>query len=171
MGFPWVGRCFPPKSHVQGEPRAHLEIILRVECKHRLPDALVALFPEGHAAEKLRLGKDEILDVLERVLTSAFRLNSVVILNAPDDSAPFEAVPALDVGQIVPKLPEVIDPEPREGGVRSYFANRGRSALLADRQCSHDLARDESERLRQFACSDRILELSRTVERDANGIK
>src|SRR5437867_319616 len=81
-------------------------------------------------------GKDEVLDVLKRVLASRFRLNGIVILDAPDDTAPFEVVPAFDVREVIASLPKVVDPEPREVRVGSHLANRRGSALLADRQRS-----------------------------------
>src|SRR5262249_39430977 len=51
------------------------------------------------------------------------------------------------------------------------LGNRGRSALLADRQRSYDLAGDESERPCQVGGSHRILELSRPIEGDPHGIE
>src|SRR6266516_3089711 len=69
--FRWVGRRLPAQSQVHGEPRARLEVILHIEPEHGLADALVALLPEGHTAEKLRLRQDEVLDVLKRVLPLA----------------------------------------------------------------------------------------------------
>src|SRR5262249_33251468 len=126
---------------------------------------------ERHAAELLRLGQDQVLDVLKGELASTFRLDGVVILDALDDTSPFEVMPVLHVRQIIPELPEVVDPEPWEVGVRSDLANRGRSALLADGQRSYDLAWNERERVRQLRCCQRVLELSRPIEGDPDRIE
>ena len=132
VGFPWIRRRFPTQAHVQGEPRAHLEVILHIEGQHGLADALVAFLSDGHTAEKLRLRQDQVLNILERVLASRFRLNGVVILYAPDDAAPLEVVPALHVREVIAKFPEVVHPEPREVGVRPDIAYRGGSTLFTD---------------------------------------
>src|SRR6266699_3722173 len=141
----WIRRRLPTQSQVQGEPRAQFEVILHIEPEHGLADALIAFFPERHSAEKLWLSQDEILDVLECVLASTFRLDGVVVLDALEDAAPFEGMPVFHEGQIVSVLPEVVYPEPRERGVGSDLADRRGSTLLAHRQRSHDFSRNKGK--------------------------
>src|SRR5207249_1376381 len=147
------------QSHVQGKPLAHLKIILHVECEHALSDALVAFFPDWHPTEKLRLGQDEVLDVLKRVLTSRFRLDRIVVLDAPDDTAPFEVVATFDVGQIIAKLPEVVDPASGKVGIGADFRDCWCSTLFTYRQRSDDLAGNKGERLRKIRSCKRVGEL------------
>src|SRR5207248_3314658 len=116
----------------QSEPRAHFEIILHIEGEHGLTDTFIAFFTDRHTAEKLRPGQDQVFDVLKCVLASRFRLHGVVILDAADDTAPFEVVPALHVSEVVAKLPEVIYPESGKVGVGSDVADCRSSALLTD---------------------------------------
>src|SRR6266446_4434232 len=168
--FRGIGRRLPAQSQVQGQPRAHLEVILHVESEHGLADALVALLSDRHSAEKLRLGQDQVLDILKGVLASRFRLDRVVVLDAPDHATPLEVMPVLHVREIIPILPKVVHPESREGGVRSDFADRGGPALLTDGQRSDDLAWDEGEVPGQVSGCYRVLELSRPIKGEPEGI-
>src|SRR4030095_12146978 len=47
-----IRRHFPAQSHVQGEPRAHLVIVLHVKAEHGLPDAFVAFLADRYPAKE-----------------------------------------------------------------------------------------------------------------------